>query len=89
MIVNGDMVVNLIETYASGLVPQSIYPESSRSSLSGPLNALLKTKHREHALILRAPADTLRFSHVNLKVEIVIADIRAKEELMKVYLIMT
>ena len=82
-----DMVVNLIETY--GLVPQSVYPESTHSSLSGPLNILLKTKLREHALILRALADTLRFSHV--KEEVVIANLRArKEELMKeVYHILT
>jgi len=82
-----DMVVNLIEKY--GLVPQSIYPESTHSSLSKPLNDLLKAKLREHALILRALADTLRFSHV--KEEIVIANLRTKkEELMKeVYHIMT
>ena len=82
-----DMVVNLINTY--GLVPQSAYPESTHSSLSGPLNALLKTKLREHALILRALADTLRFSHV--KEELVIANLRAKkEELMKeIYHILT
>ena len=82
-----DMVVNLIETY--GLVPQSAYPESTHSSLSGPINILLKSKLREHALILRALADTLRFSHV--KEEVVIANLRAKkEELMKeVYNILT
>ena len=82
-----DMAVNLVETY--GFVPQSIYPESIHSSLSGPLNALLKTKLREHALILRALADTLRFAHV--KEEVVIANLRTKkEELMKeVYHILT
>ncbi|PPQ93845.1 hypothetical protein CVT25_013554 [Psilocybe cyanescens] len=82
-----DMVVNLIETY--GLVPQSAYPESTHSSLSGPLNALLKTKLREHALILRTLADTLRSAHV--REETVMSTLRAKkEELMKeVYNIMT
>jgi len=82
-----DMVVNLIETY--GLVPQSVYPESTHSSLSGPLNSLLKTKLREHALILRTLADTLRSSHI--KEEHVIANLRLKkEELMKeVYNILT
>jgi len=81
------MVVNLIDTY--GLVPQSIYPESTHSSLSSPLNALLKTKLREHALILRTLADTLRSAHV--REETVIATLRAKkEELIKeVYTIMT
>jgi len=82
-----DMVVNLLEAY--GLVPQSIYPESTHSSLSSPLNALLKTKLREHALILRTLADTLRGAHV--KEDTVIATLRAKkEELIKeVYSIMT
>jgi len=39
------------QTY--GVVPQAVYPESLHSSLSGPLNSLLKTKLREHSLILR------------------------------------
>jgi len=82
-----DMVVNLIEKY--GLVPQSIYPESLHSSLSSPLNALLKTKLREHALILRTLADTLRGAHV--REETVIATLRAKKEelIREVYTIMT
>jgi len=82
-----DMVVNLIDTY--GLVPQSIYPESTHSSLSSPLNALLKTKLREHALILRTLADTLRGAHV--REETVIATLRAKKEelIREVYNIMT
>jgi len=82
-----DMVVNLIEAY--GLVPQSIYPESTHSSLSSPLNSLLKTKLREHALILRTLADTLRGAHV--KEETVIATLRAKKEelIREIYNIMT
>jgi len=82
-----DMVVNLIEAY--GLVPQSIYPESTHSSLTSPLNSLLKTKLREHALILRTLADTLRGAHV--KEETVIATLRAKKEelIREVYNIMT
>ncbi|KAF4620610.1 hypothetical protein D9613_000254 [Agrocybe pediades] len=82
-----DMVVNLIETY--GLVPQSVFPETTHSSLSEPLNSILKTKLREHALILRTLAETLRSSHV--REENVIAALRTKkEELMKeVYNIMT
>jgi len=82
-----DMVVNLIETY--GIVPQSVFPETTHSSLSGPLNTILKTKLREHALIIRTLAETLRSSHV--REETVIASLRAKkEELMKeVYNIMT
>jgi len=77
----------LIDTY--GLVPQSVYPESIHSSLSSPLNALLKTKLREHALILRTLADTLRGAHV--REETVIATLRAKKEelIREVYNIMT
>ncbi|KAJ6499410.1 peptidase C1B bleomycin hydrolase [Mycena sanguinolenta] len=82
-----DMVVNLVENY--GLVPQSVYPESTHSSLSAPLNALLKTKLREDALILRRAYANLRaqsFSH-----EATIRALRLKkEELMKeIYTIMT
>ncbi|KAJ7262286.1 peptidase C1B bleomycin hydrolase [Mycena haematopus] len=82
-----DMVVNLVENY--GLVPQSVYPESTHSSLSGPLNALLKTKLREHALILRRAYANLRaqsFSH-----EAITRALRLKkEDLMKeIYTIMT
>lgn len=82
-----DMSVNLIEKY--GLVPQAIYPESTHSSLSGPLNSLLKTKLREHALILRDLAASLRGAHI--REETVIATLRAKKEaLMKeIYNIMT
>ena len=81
------MVVNLLENY--GLVPQTIYPESTHSSLSGPLNWLLKVKLREHALALRNLADTLRSAHV--REDTVIATLRVKkEELMKeIYNIMT
>lgn len=42
------------------MVPQSLYPESTHSSLSGPLNKLLKTKLREHALVLRNLSASLR-----------------------------
>jgi bleomycin hydrolase len=82
-----DMVVNLMETY--GLVPQSVYPESTHSSLSSPLNALLTTKLREHALILRTLAENLRSNHV--KEVNVIATLRAKKEelVREVYNIMT
>ncbi|TFK25230.1 bleomycin hydrolase [Coprinopsis marcescibilis] len=82
-----DMSVNLMERY--GLVPQSLYPETTHSSLSGPLNNLLKTKLREHGLILRRQADNLRNAFV--KEDTVIATLRAlKEELVKeIYNIMT
>jgi bleomycin hydrolase len=82
-----DMSVNLIEGY--GLVPQSIYPESTHSSLSGPLNALIKTKIREHALILRRLSSSLR--SVCIPEDTLGLVLRAKkEELMKeIYNIMT
>ncbi|EKM54436.1 uncharacterized protein PHACADRAFT_174941 [Phanerochaete carnosa HHB-10118-sp] len=82
-----DMAVNLLETY--GIVPQAVYPESFSSSLSAPLNTLLKTKLREHALILRALHQSLlRAGHDGAAAA---SAARAKkEELMKeVYTIMT
>jgi bleomycin hydrolase len=82
-----DMAVNLMENY--GFVPQSVYPESTHSSLSAPLNALLKTKLREHALILRSLASSLHDAGVSK--DTALAAVRSKkEELMKeVYNIMT
>ncbi|KAF5385828.1 hypothetical protein D9615_002465 [Tricholomella constricta] len=82
-----DMVVNLIERY--GLVPQPIYPESTHSSLSGPLNALVKTKLREHALILRRLSSSLRASFV--PEDILVSTLRAKKEnlLKEIYTILT
>jgi len=82
-----DMVVNLLETY--GVVPQPVYPESLHSSLSAPLNKLLKTRLREHALILRALAKSLRASSVAEPAAR--ATLRAKKEalLREVYTVMT
>lgn len=82
-----DMAVNLMERY--GLVPQSLYPETIHSSLSGPLNNLLKTKLREHALILRNQAEALRNAFV--KEDTVIATLRLKKEglMREIYNIMT
>ncbi|CAL1707521.1 unnamed protein product [Somion occarium] len=84
-----DMVVNLLETY--GVVPQALFPESLHSSLSSPINSILKTKLREHALILRSLASSLRSSPRALSEEAVLATLRAKKEsLMKeVYTIMS
>lgn len=82
-----DMSVNLIEGY--GLVPQSIYPESTHSSLSGPLNALVKTKLREHALVLRRLSSSLRAACVP-EDTLGLALRAKKEELMnEIYIIMT
>jgi bleomycin hydrolase len=82
-----DMVVNLMETY--GIVPQSLYPESTHSSLSSPLNRLLKTKLREHAFILRDLSTSLRDALVGE--DTIMATLRArKEQLVKeVYMVMT
>jgi bleomycin hydrolase len=82
-----DMVVNLINKY--GLVPQATYPESMHSSLSSPLNALVKTKLREHALILRRLSATLQSS--SIPQDTIIATLRAKKEVLlkEIYAIMT
>ncbi|PSR71750.1 hypothetical protein PHLCEN_2v12354 [Hermanssonia centrifuga] len=84
-----DMVVNLVETY--GVVPQTVFPESLHSSLSSPLNALLKTKLREHALILRDLSSSLRSSPQHLSEAAILSTLRSKkEELMKeVYTVMS
>jgi len=83
-----DMVVNLLENY--GVVPQAIMPESLHSSLSGPINSLIKTKLREHALVLRKLSSSLRASS-SLSSEEVTATLRAKKEelLREVYTIMS
>ena len=80
------------QTY--GVVPQAIYPESYHSSASSPLNTLLKTKLREHALILRSLASSLRASSGSPSAELTDTHIRIlrakKEELLKeVYTIMS
>ncbi|KAI0630402.1 peptidase C1B bleomycin hydrolase [Trametes polyzona] len=83
-----DMAVNLLETY--GVVPQPLYPESLHSSLSGPVNTLLKTKLREHALILRELAKSLR-ADTSITEETTLRVLRSKkEELLKeVYVVMS
>jgi len=82
-----DMVVNILETY--GVVPQPLYPESFSSSSSGHLNTLLKTKLREHAIILRSLSASLRSSFLT-KAQVMDTLRAKKEELMKeVYTIMT
>ncbi|KAF8135717.1 peptidase C1B bleomycin hydrolase [Boletus edulis] len=83
-----DMVVNLLETY--GLVPQPIYPESLHSGASGPINTLLKTKLREHALTLRALSVFLR-ADATMSSEQVLTTLRAKKEqlMQEIYTIMS
>ncbi|CDO72541.1 hypothetical protein BN946_scf184983.g24 [Trametes cinnabarina] len=83
-----DMVVNLLETY--GVVPQPAYPESLHSSLSSPINTLLKTKLREHALILRDLSASLRTNSA-LSEQAILATLRSKKEelLQEVYVVMS
>ena len=71
------------------MVPQTVYPESTHSSLSGPLNKLLKTKLREHALVLRNLALSLRGA--GLSEGDIIATLRSKKEVLlgEVYSVMT
>ena len=72
------------------MVPQPIYPESTHSSSSGSLNKLLKTKLREHALVLRDLSSRLRSSG-QLSGDDVIAALRSKKEelLSEIYGVMT
>ncbi|EIW83169.1 peptidase C1B bleomycin hydrolase [Coniophora puteana RWD-64-598 SS2] len=83
-----DMVVNLLENY--GVIPQTLFPETLHSSLSSPLNKLLKTKLREHGLTLRSMSESLR-ADPTISSEAAIATLRAKKEtlMQDVYTIMT
>jgi bleomycin hydrolase len=72
------------------VVPLPVYPESTHSSSSGSLNKLLKTKLREHALVLRDISFRLRSSG-QLSGGEVIAALRSKKEelLSEIYGVMT
>jgi len=72
------------------VIPQSVYPESTHSSSSGSLNKLLKTKLREHALVLRGLSSRLRSSG-QLSGGEVIAALRSKKEdlLSEIYGVMS
>jgi bleomycin hydrolase len=72
------------------VVPQSVYPESTHSSSSGSLNKLLKTKLREHALVLRDLSSRLR-SLGQLSGGDIIAALRSKKEelLSEIYGVMS
>ena len=71
-------------------MPQPVYPESLHSSLSSPINSLLKTKLREHALVLRDLAASLRANSA-LSEDAIRATLRAKKEtlMQEVYIVMT
>jgi bleomycin hydrolase len=83
-------LMSLPQTY--GVLPQAIYPESYHSSLTGPIDNLLQTKLREHALILRRLYSSLHApSSPSIPEENITATLRAKkEELMTdIYTIMS
>ena len=65
------------------MVPQPVYPESTHSSSSGSLNKLLKTKLREHALVLRDLSSRLRTSGQLSGVDIIAALRSKKEDLLR------
>ncbi|KZP22969.1 cysteine proteinase [Athelia psychrophila] len=81
------MALNLLEAY--GVVPQTVFPESTHSSFSGPLNKLLQTKLREHALVLRALHASLAASSLSASEQL--ATLRTKKEdlVREVYTIMS
>lgn len=62
-----DMALNLLENY--GVIPQAIFPESFSSSATSRLNQLVTTKLREHAILLRSSAESLRASFAHLSEE--------------------
>ncbi len=64
------------------MIPQPVYPESAHSSSSGPLNKILKTKLREHALVLRDLSSQLRSSGQLSGGDIIVALRSKKEELL-------
>jgi bleomycin hydrolase len=75
-----DMAANLLQQY--GVVPQAIFPETHSSSKSSPLNKLLTTRLREHALILRRLHSSLAESVLTKTEQLSVLRSR-KEELMR------
>lgn len=83
-----DMALNLLKNY--GVVPQSIYPESYSSSATSKLNQIVTTKLREHALLLRSSAASLRATQSLSSDELVAALRKEKEKYMgEIYKIIT
>ena len=74
------MAANLLDRY--GVVPQALFPESHSSGKSSPLNKLLTTRLREHALILRKLYDSLVDSLLTAEEKLSVLRCK-KEELMK------
>ena len=72
------------------MIPQPVFPESVHSSLSSPINTVLKTKLREHALILRNLATSLR-ANSNRSEDAILQTLRAKKEVLlrEVYTILS
>ncbi|KAJ6577993.1 peptidase C1B, bleomycin hydrolase [Mycena capillaripes] len=71
-----DMIVNLLERH--GIVPLDLYPDSFHSGQSNQLNTFLKTKVREHAMVLRKAASGLRSQGISE--ERILTTLRAKKE---------
>lgn len=78
-----------------GVVPQTIFPESWTSSNTGRVNTLITSKLREHVLLLRASAASLRTSFIHLppqqRDKEVIASLRKQKEVYigEIYKILT
>jgi bleomycin hydrolase len=72
------------------MLPQANYPDSTHATHSSPLNSLLTTKLREHALVLRRLITSLRSSS-NLSEAEILSTVRSKKEsLMKeIYTVMS
>lgn len=72
------------------MLPQVNYPDSTHATMSSPLNTLLQTKLREHALVLRRLVSSLR-STSNLSEADILSTVRSKkEELVKeIYTVMS
>jgi len=72
-----DMACNLLQNY--GVVPRDVFPDSFSAISSAALNKLLKTRLREHALILRRLSASLR-SNASLNDAGILSALRNKKE---------
>ncbi|KAF8515690.1 peptidase C1B bleomycin hydrolase [Hysterangium stoloniferum] len=82
-----DMAANLLEQY--GVVPQPIFPETYHSAQSSPLNTLLTTRLREHALILRRLHASLQGSSLTAQDRTSVLRTKKEELLQEVWRVLT
>jgi len=82
-----DMAANLLEHY--GIVPQPVFPETYSSTKSSPLNKLLTTRLREHALILRRLHASLQGSSLTAQDRTSILRGKKEELLQEVWRVLT